>query len=135
MVILDTSIIIDHLRSNKINKTSTLLSFVASNPSESLALSVISVQELYEGKSTTFPKRETELLSIIAPMKILPYDYQTAKLAGQIARDIPSPLELADCAIAASAILNNCGLLTLNTKDFSKIKLVKLIELLSFIKR
>lgn len=129
MVILDTSIIIDHLRNQKSSTPSLLIRFVTKYPEEILALSVISIQELYEGKSTLITKKENELLAILSPLKILLYDYQTAKLAGTIARDISSPLELADCAIGATAIINDCKVLTLNTKDFAKMAEVSLYDL------
>ncbi len=121
MVVLDTNIIIDHLRQSK-DKRSALIRLVEKKPKETLALSVVSVQELYEGKSTRSNSKEQFLLATIAPLKILPYTYKVAKLAGEIARDLARPIELADAAIAATTILNNAQLSTLNKKDFQKIK-------------
>ena len=65
---------------------------------------------------------EQYLLATISPLKILPYTYEVAQLAGEIARDLEFPIELADAAIAATTILNGGTLLTLNKKDFSGIK-------------
>lgn len=121
MVILDTSIIIEHLRTPK-TKESSLLKIAKKKSKEVLAISMITVQELYEGKSTKDKDKEKSLLSTISPLKILPYTYEIAKLAGEIARDINRPIELADCAIAATAILNSASLFTLDKKDFSGIK-------------
>ena len=45
-----------------------------------------------------------------------------AKSAGSIARDLDKPLDLADAAIAATAILNGAKLSTFNKKDFQGIK-------------
>lgn len=128
MVIIDTNIIIDHLRCPK-NKISLLLKIARCKPKESLALSVVSVQELYEGLSTLNKLKEQFLLATITPFKILPYNYEIAKLAGQISRDLGRPIELADAAIAATAIINNCELLTLNQKDFFSIPKLKIIKL------
>jgi predicted nucleic acid-binding protein len=128
MVILDTNIIIDHLRQNK-NKKSKLVQIASLKPKEALAISTISVQELYEGKSTKEAKKEQLLLATISPLKILPYTYETAKLAGQIARDLPINIELADAAIAATAILSGSPLFTLNHKHFQNIPQLNLYSL------
>ena len=126
MVILDTNIIIDHLRQTR-QKDSLLLQLSRQKPKENLAISMLSIQELYEGKSTKNKEKEKDLLATIAPLRILPYDYETAKLAGEIARDLKRPIELADAASAATAILTGARLFTLNKKDFHGIKDVEFI--------
>lgn len=120
MVILDTNIIIDHLRLNQ-QKSSYLMDLAEITPKEVIALSVISIQELYEGLSTRDANKEQFLLATISPLKIIPYSYEIAQLAGKIARDSNDPIELADAAIAATAIINRAQLYTLNSKDFEKI--------------
>lgn len=127
MVILDTSIIIDHLRQRK-DKETALMKIAKKVSKENLAISVITVQELYEGKSTRNESQEQYLLATISPLKILPYTYEEAQLAGTIARDLKEPIEFADAAIAASAIINGASLFTLDKKDFRKIKDLELIE-------
>lgn len=126
MVILDTSIIIDHLRSSA--KTTRLTKLAKKHHKEELAISVLSVQELYEGKSTRNKKKERALLSIISPLRILQYNYEIAKTAGKIARDSAHLMELADAAIAATCILNNASLATLNEKDFRGVKGIELVD-------
>ena len=126
MVILDTSIIIDHLRKTK--NESCLMKLVKKTPTELLAISMISIQELYEGQSTKKKDKEQLLLATIAPLKILPYSYEIAKLAGEIARDLKRPIELADAAIAATAIINSASLFTLNKKDFQGIKHLEILK-------
>lgn len=121
MVVLDTNVIVDHLRlaDSKIN--SKLMEIVENNPKETLAISMVTIQELYEDKSTRDSQKEQYLLATISPLKILPYTYEIAQLAGEIARDLMRPIELADAAIAATAIVNRCVLFTLNKKDFEEI--------------
>lgn len=120
MVILDTNIIIDHLRSGE-NKESQLMKIAKEKPKEVLAISLITIQELYEGKSTSNDLKEQFLLATISPLKILPYTYEIAQLAGEIARDRKYPIELADAAISATAILNGASLVTFTKKDFEGI--------------
>ena len=128
MVVLDTNILIDHLRSTAERQTA-LHKILETHSKASLALSVISVQELYEGKSTKSIEREKDLLLLITPLRILPYTYETAQLAGSIARDLARPIELADAAIAATTILATSELFTLNQKDFINIPDLQLVML------
>jgi predicted nucleic acid-binding protein len=127
MVIVDTNIIIDHLRLHSAQTSSKLMHLVQHNPKKTLAISTISVQELYESQSTKDSQKEQYLLATISPLKILPYTYEVAKLAGEIARDLHRPIELADAAIAATAIITGCGLATTNTKDFIDIPQLSLL--------
>ncbi len=128
MVILDTNIIVDHLRCQK-GQESCLTKIAKRFTKENLAISVITVQELYEGKSSKEQQREDYLLATITPLKILSYSYETAQMAGEIARDIKEPIEFADAAIAATAIINGADLYTLNKKHFQNIKDLTLLEL------
>jgi len=127
VVVLDTNIIIDHLRLQSAKADSKLMHIARQKPKETLAISIISVQELYEGRSTKDGQKEQYLLATISPLKILPYSYDIAKLAGEIARDLERPIELADATIAATTILNGSSLMTSNTKDFVGIPRLQLI--------
>lgn len=126
MVILDTNIIIDHLRQPK-KKQSYLAKIAQQQPKQTLAMSMMSIQELYEGKSTKNKRKEEYLLATISPLKILPYTYETAQLAGKIARDLKRSIEMADAAIAATAILHGAQLFTLNKTDFQGIGELEII--------
>lgn len=125
MVIIDTNIIIDHIRQTS-GKDTALKKLLRENPEENYAISVISIQELYEGKSTKNEDAVQNLMATISPLKILKYDYDIALKAGEISRDSKAPTDFADAAIAATAILNNAKLYTLNKKDFSEIKELQL---------
>lgn len=128
MVILDTSVIIDHLRQTEVKQTH-LMKIAKKVTKENLAISVVTVQELYEGKSTKDKRKEEYLLATITPLKILPYTYEVAQLAGEIARDLKRPIEFADAAIAATAIVNGAVLFTLNKKDFRGIKNLEMFKI------
>ncbi len=126
MVIIDTNIIIDHIRQPKTTE-SHFLKVIKNNPKEIFAISVFSVQELYVGRSTKQIEIEQYLLSIINSLKILPYTYTVAKLAGEIDRDSEKTIQFPDAAIAATAIINDASLYTLNQKDFIDIPNLQLL--------
>lgn len=126
MVILDTNIIIDQLRQPP--RKSHLYKLSRQMPKDTFAISVISVQELYEGKSTKDEIKEEKMLATISPLKILPYTFEIAQMAGEIMRDLEKPIELADAAIAATAILNEAQLFTLNKKDLDSVQNLQLFN-------
>jgi len=125
MVVLDTSVIIDHLRTGG---KGALIQIAREIPQQSLAISMVTVQELYEGESTKNKQKEKDMLATISPLKIIPYTYEIAQTAGEIARDLKRPVELADAQIAATAILNSASLATLNTRDFADIPDLELFK-------
>jgi len=127
MVVLDTNIIIDHLRQSP-NKETYLKTLVKKYKEHNLVISIITVQEIYEGKSTKERENEEKFLATISHLKILPYTFEIAQLAGQIARDLRRAIDLADAAIAATAIVNGYDLATLNKKDFLGIKDLDFLE-------
>lgn len=128
MVVLDTNIIIDHLR--QAEKAPTyLMKILKKEGKRSLFLSVISVQELFEGKSTVDKQKVQLMRSILAPLSIIDYDIKIAELGGKIARDLDRPIGFADTAIAATCIFNNATLLTINKKHFEKISELQLYDL------
>lgn len=124
MVVVDTSILIDYLR-RPLEKT-PFKEFIKQNPAEKLSISILTIQELYAGKSSKESKKETFFLKIISKMEILSYTHGIAKLAGELTRDYNTNLEFPDAAIAATAVLNKAKLFTLNKKDFKGIKKLKL---------
>lgn len=124
MVVIDTSIIIDHTRQK--DKISILDKF-SKKSKERLAIASITIQELFEGKSTKEEEVTNSLLDLIDSLEILPYTFEVAKLAGEIARGLDHPIDIADAAIAATTVLNGASLLTLNKKDFQNIKDLELL--------
>lgn len=125
MVIIDTSTLIDYLR--RPEESSPFKKFVEQNKEERLSISILTIQELYAGKSSKEVLKENFFLNIINKMDILPYTYKVAQLAGELTRDYDKNLDFPDAAIAATAILNKASLFTLNKKDFKGIKGLKLI--------
>ncbi|OGE38332.1 hypothetical protein A3B45_00800 [Candidatus Daviesbacteria bacterium RIFCSPLOWO2_01_FULL_39_12] len=126
MVVIDTNVIIDHLR-QKGSSDSLLSKLLKQIELNEAAISFITIQELFAGQSTINKEIEEWILKIINPYQILPYTFEVAKLAGEIDRDSKNQIDFPDAAIAATAILNKTSLLTLNKKDFKGIKDLKLI--------
>lgn len=88
---------------------------------ETFGISVVSVQELYVGRSTKDEAKERQLLSTLGSLEILSYNLEVAKLAGMIARDSKDLVDFADAAIAATTIAAGGKLFTLNKKHFKGI--------------
>ncbi len=127
MVVIDTNIIIDHVR--KTREDSYLMRLVKQLHKDEVGISLITLQELYQGTSTR-SLHVVEVLSIIlSPLTLLPYTYEIAKLAGAITRDSQQPVTFVDAAIAATAISNSCTLATLNPKDFAGITNLELVKI------
>lgn len=127
MVVLDTNIIIDHIR--QFGSESLLERLHKKIPEDNLAISIISIEELYRGQSTKEPEAEKILLATLGSLKVLPYTYEIAELAGKLIRDSSQILEFADAAIAATAIVNSASLFTLNKKDFAQISNLELLDI------
>lgn len=128
MVILDTNIVIDHLR-HTTSGESLLMRITKTHDPTTLALSPITIQELYEGTSTKIPAKLQAMLAVVTPLTLLPYTAETAQKAGEIARDLGRPIELADAAIATTTIIHNGQLATLNKKDFAGIPDLRFLDL------
>lgn len=122
MVIVDTSIIIDHLRQPNINVDTPLIELSKKLPKFEIGISVLSIQELYTGLSTKDTLKENYLKLTISPMIVVPYTYEIAIFAGKIIRDAKTSITFADAGIAASCIYNHAKLLTLNNRDFIDIQ-------------
>jgi predicted nucleic acid-binding protein len=71
-----------------------------------------------ERRSTKQKRKREELLVTLSPLVILPYTESVARRAGEIARDATRPLQFADAAIAATAIMHKANIATFNRKDF-----------------
>ena len=127
MVVVDTSIIIDHLRQQD-RPHSKLAELIAKFPDETWTISMITVQELYTGKSAATAKNEIIIIETIQPFEILEYSKAVAKTAGALVRENKS-LTFADAAIAATAIKNHASIATINQKDFEKIPGLTLLQL------
>ena len=125
MVILDTNLLIEHLRMG--HKSLRLEKLLDKYGIDNLSVSTVSIQELFSGASSI--KQENEILALLATLKIWVYDHESAKKAGEIERDFVREIEFADAAIAATCVINKCQLATLNRKDFEGIKGLEMVKI------
>lgn len=122
-LLLDTSVIIDFLR--RTEKQETLLYKLSQ---EQLYISIVTHTELYAGKSVwEHRKAKEELEELFSGINILSFGEDISKLAGKI-KARRHNISLLDCIIAATAIRQEIGLVTLNTKDFENIESLNLFK-------
>lgn len=120
-LLVDTSVVIDFLRSD--NKESTLLYKLASQKIN-LQVSIVTHAELYAGESVWKNKKaEMDLENLFSGLKLIPMDRDISKQAGYI--KFKYKLDLIDAIIASTAVKYKMELVTLNIKEFKKIKELK----------
>lgn len=122
-ILIDTSLLIDHLRvKNKIKSRYALL-LEEYDP----VASFIVVSELYSGKSSQIEIHRKEIKNILIGIAIELPDVELAKFAGDLRSKYD--LSLGDAFIAALALQLNLPLATLDVRDFGRIKGLKLHKL------
>ena len=111
-ILVDTDVLIDFLRRKE--KAAKILDEASDNGD--LYCSVITLAELYAGMRPA-EKEDTEKL--VAGMTILPVTESIARRGGRLRNDArPRNILLPDCLIAATALEEECRLLTFNEKDY-----------------
>jgi tRNA(fMet)-specific endonuclease VapC len=125
--LLDTNTCIYYL-----NRSSDKLieSFKKYSPSD-LKLSSITVAELFYGaeKSKALKKNTTVVERFIAPFEILPFDDTCCRAYANIRASLEksgTPIGAMDLLIASICIARNLILVTNNTKEFRRVKKLKL---------
>jgi predicted nucleic acid-binding protein len=121
-LLIDTSILIDHLR--KTQKDKTIFYQLASR--YDCLISVITEFEFSIGSTPSNHQFTEELLT---RLPALPFDSACVKSASQIYRDLKMKnqlISLPDIFIAATAITYDLQLSTLNRKHFERVETLKL---------
>ena len=122
MILLDTNILIEVLKNNE--EIVELLNGMQ----EEFAISSITQMELYYG---AFNKAEIRKLEkFFANFEIIYLNEEIARVATDLIKRYAKShnLDIPDSLIAASAIVHNCTLFTLNKRDFWYIDNIKLLE-------
>ncbi|MBM4134865.1 MAG: type II toxin-antitoxin system VapC family toxin [Nitrospira sp.] len=111
-IVLDTDVLIDLLRGRE-----AVRRFLREITNQSVpCCSVISVAELYAGMR---PEEQVTTANLLDGLVVLPVTREIAELAGHFKRRTKSrKLELADCLIAATALVEGASVATGNAKDY-----------------
>lgn len=87
---------------------------------------VVVITELWAGKSM-FRKKDSQIVEhLISTMRRIDIDERIARLSGELVRSVN--IQPIDALIAASAVINDSQLATLNTKHFKNINGLKLYK-------
>ena len=122
-IVADTSVLIDFLRAKEADKSL----FYQLNQENYLIISLITVAELYSGKSAQTKSGKTRLNSVFEGLEIKIPDMEDAIRAGEIRYRYQ--LGIMDAFIASLALKLNIPLITLDQKAFSRIKNLKLFQI------
>lgn len=123
-ILFDTSCLIEYLRAK--NKENTV--FARNYENSEAYMSIISVYELLAG-ATDETKRQ-DVANIKSVLNILDFSEEVAETAALIFQDLRKKNQLIgnnDIYIAATALVHELGLLTLNRKDFERIEKLHLL--------
>lgn len=121
-LLIDTSILIDHLRKTAKDKTV----FYQLAPKCEFVISSITEFEFSVGST---PRNEEFVHELLASLPVLPFDSASVNAAVKIFQTLKATnqlISLPDIFIAATAIANNLPLLTLNRKHFKRVGQLKL---------
>jgi tRNA(fMet)-specific endonuclease VapC len=122
-MVIDSSILIQHFRSK--DKSST--PFALLPKTTAYWISVITVYELLRGSKTL--ESEQAVLGYLEELEILEMNSEVAERAAEIYKDLKSRAMLIDnndIFIAATCLVYDLPILTLNTKDFVRISDLRL---------
>lgn len=118
-MVVDTSIIIQYIRTK--DKFSTIL-YKLTN-SEVIFISTVSLYELYIGANTTDKQNDVKLST--RNLIVLPFTYKISVKAAKIFHQLKAKnqlIEFRDIFIAATCIMYNLPIITLNKKHFERIE-------------
>ena len=117
-MVIDTCIFIEFLRAKDKSKTELF----KLSKSVDLCVSAVTLYELYMGATNDSKKQDVQLLT--DDLVVLPFDEEVSKTAADIYHQLKSKhheIEFRDIFIAATCIVNELPIKTLNVKHFSQI--------------
>ena len=124
-IVVDTSILIDHLRGGKIWENFTN---IHKGEDIKLLTPTIVVFELFSGQSSKEIKIRRRMNKLLENLQLIELDAKIARKAGEIFRDSSKTFEVPDYVIAASALVIGAEVITLNKKHFEQIPGLKIFK-------
>lgn len=122
-VLVDTSVLIEFLR---VRNRKTVYEEIL-HKKYLPVISFITSAELWAGSSVWQSKKKKEILkNLLLGIEIILPSLPTLKLSGKL--KVTYNISLADAFIAACALENKLPLLTLNLKDFEKVRGIKFLN-------
>jgi tRNA(fMet)-specific endonuclease VapC len=124
-MVADTGIFIEHLRAK--DKLSTTLYKISEN--QNRYISAVTLYELYMGATTKEKERDVEELT--EGFSVLPFTEGIAKKAAEIYHKLRvsnQMIEFRDIFIAATCIVNELPIVTLNKKHFKRVDGLKILR-------
>ncbi|MFV1916880.1 MAG: PIN domain-containing protein [Patescibacteria group bacterium] len=125
-IVVDTSVIVDFLRTGK--GLLVKLLELAGKEHVSLYIPTVVILELWKGRSMEDAKVEKKVNRILQAMKVVPLSKQLAKDAGILMRR-GFIGNFVDSSISATSVYLDAQLATRNRKHFEKVRGLKLFEL------
>jgi tRNA(fMet)-specific endonuclease VapC len=126
-VLVDTTILIDHFRKLKKDRTVLWRAFASF---EKLYISAMTLYEVEFGYERD--KRPSELSELLPFLKLLPIDDPTARQAASLHSDLIAQnkdIGIRDVFIASTSMIHQLPLLTLNIKHVERVPALSLIAL------
>lgn len=128
VILVDTNILIDYFRQKDKQLTIFHKTF-KSNGNLSAAICLTTVSELWSGDSMGDKNNRALTEQFLSSISIIKNNMKTAKITGELIREKKDGISFPDAEIAACALYHKLPLLTLNQKDFRKIKGIKLLPI------
>lgn len=127
MTLLDTNTLIFYLK----GQASVVLRLHSSSPGEVAIPSVVAYELEYGTLKSVSPKRREVVSELLSGLRQIPFDREAAREAARIRVELESggltigPLDL---MIAATAMSRSAVLVTSNTKEFSRVKGLRIAD-------
>lgn len=136
MIILDSTILIDLIRSQnstKYKKEVAFLEEIEENGNDKVFITFVSVLELKKGayKSSNAAKAKESVDKVLKMLSVIEFEDAYYDAYGEISAELEkngTPIGKFDELIAAIAIYNKSKLVTNNAKDFSRIPGLEIIS-------
>lgn len=123
-LLIDTSVLIDHLRGGTVWKN--ILKRIKGNENIELYVPTIVIFELFSGHSTHQQVILYRIEDLLLDFQRIGLTEKIAQKGGELYRDLSFRLQVPDYIIAATALEEGAKVVTLNKKHFEKIPGVSL---------